>query len=129
MRKEGKSREVRDRLSLKKKNVDFETQTLIGHKATASSPERQAGHTGASFITLARITAQEAGTNFSIRFIMQQGAGILQACSLSLCRTELPSGWLLRRAGETRITNKNFQILDIPESLENIEQASHQAAV
>lgn len=36
------------------------------------------------FIASARIMAQEAGTNFSIRFIMQQGAGIRQNCPVSV---------------------------------------------
>lgn len=63
--------------------------------ATSHSPERQAGHTQAHqhehtlshtyfFIASARIMAQEAGTNFSIRFIMQQGAGIRQNCPVSV---------------------------------------------
>lgn len=85
-----------------------------GH--SSPNPERQAGHT-CFFITSARITAREAGTNFSIRFIMQQGAGTLQACPLSPCRTTVPSGRPLR--GGVWLTHRNFQTPEIWESSEN----------
>lgn len=71
--------------------INCETQLLIRHPTVLRDKLDAHKHTGMStharthfFIASARIMAQEAGTNFSIRFIIQQGAGIHQNCPVSI---------------------------------------------
>jgi hypothetical protein len=60
--------------------INFETRTLIWHKATSHSPERQASHTHTSSSLQERW--QKHIANFGITFIMQHGAEDIQAWPL-----------------------------------------------